>query len=1042
MGNAESANIEEMIELPVLGAAPSGVDKPRNRFWRSISELQDDPAFEDFVRDEFLAGASDTPSSTSRRQFLQLMGASMALAGLTACRKPVEAILPYARRPEEVIPGIPLNFATGMPFRGVLQGLLVESHEGRPTKVEGNPEHPVSIGASGLFEQASILDLYDPDRSRFVLRDGSRSSWNDFADFVRTYSGRRIAVLSEESSSPTLRAARASLAARYPGLKWVTYRTGGSVSESDGIVRAFGSRLRPWYRFSRAKVIVSFDGDFLSPVDRNFVSNTREYAASRKVDDASEAMSRLYVVESTFSITGGMADNRLALRSSDIGPFAAAVAAKLGLISTAGGKFAEHPYVAAIADDLREAGSAAVVLAGETQPATVHALCAAINSYLGATGQTVELLDTQPVDDTSTLPALVRDMKAGNVDALVLLGVNPVYDVPAELDFAAAMKGVRETIHLGHHVDETARIARWHIPRSHYLEAWGDGRAFDGTLSVIQPLIAPLYESRSDIELVTLLATGEQVPGYDLVREQWRGFVRGDFEKGWRKVLHDGFLPGTAFAKTTPAARPVVALPEPLVSEGDIEIVFRLDPTVLDGRFANNAWLQELPDPATKIVWDNVAVMSPATAERLGVRWTLSAGKYHVDVVEIESGGITTRLPIWVLPGHADDSISVTFGYGREISSSRPERKAIFFDLDHYTDVYGHGAISTGVGGNVGPLRSASFAWVAAPGSVNKVDDGYLIASTQDHGALPIDRRQVERRAPFQMATLEQYRANPTFARDYTPGITEEAWEDYPALWQESHPSDQPAYKDNDYYEYQWGMVIDLNSCTGCNACIVACQSENNVQVVGKEEVSRGREMHWIRLDRYFVGEPSGTDGLSMVLQPIPCMHCENAPCESVCPVAATVHSPDGTNQMIYNRCIGTRYCANNCPYKVRRFNFYNWVKTLPTSVHMAQNPNVTVRSRGVMEKCSYCVQRIREVNQQVNLEGRSIRDGEVKTACQQVCPASAITFGNIADPNSAVSRQRSSDRRYEMLAQLSVKPRTSYLGRVVNPNPALARQS
>ncbi len=1034
--------MSEMIELPVIGEALSGDDRPRARFWRSISQLQGDPAFQDFVRDEFLAGASNTPSGTSRRQFLQLMGASMALAGLTACRKPVEAILPYARRPEEVIPGIALNYATGMPFRGVLQGLLVESHEGRPTKVEGNPEHPVSRGASGLFEQASILDLYDPDRSRVVLRDGSRSTWSDFTAFVRQYSGRRVAVLAEETSSPTLRAARTSLATRFPGFRWVTYRTGGSATESEGLLRAFGRRVRPWYRFSRAKVIVSFDGDFLSPVERNFVSNTREFAASRKVDESSEAMSRLYVVESAFSVTGGMADNRLALRSSDIGAFAAAVAAKVGVIGATGGAFADHPYATAIADDLRRAGSAAVVVAGETQPASVHALCAAVNSYLGAVGETVELLETQPVEDTATLQSLVQDMKEGNVDALILLGVNPVYDAPAELDFAAAMKSVRETIHLGHHVDETARVARWHIPRSHYLEAWGDGRAFDGTLSVIQPLIAPLYESRSDIELIALLATGENTPGYDLVREQWRGFVSGDFEKSWRKVLHDGFLPGTSFAKVTPSAQRIVALPQSPIPDGDIEVVFRLDPTVLDGRFANNAWLQELPDPATKIVWDNVAVMSPATAQKLGVRWTLSTGKYHVDVVEIAAGSATTRLPIWVLPGHADDSISVTFGYGRDIASSRPERKAIFFDLDHYTDVYGHGAVASGVGGNVGRLRSASFARVATAAGVNKVDDGYLIASTQDHGALPQDRRQVERRGPFQMATLDDFRKNPTFARDHTPGVTEESWEEYPALWQENHPTGQPASKDNAYYEYQWGMVIDLNTCTGCNACVVACQSENNISVVGKEEVSRGREMHWIRLDRYFVGEPGGAGNLSMVVQPVPCMHCENAPCESVCPVAATVHSSDGTNQMIYNRCIGTRYCANNCPYKVRRFNFYNWVKTLPTSVHMAQNPNVTVRSRGVMEKCSYCVQRIRKVNQQVNLEDRSIQDGEVKTACQQACPASAIVFGNIADPNSSVSRQRQSDRRYELLAQLSVKPRTSYLGRVVNPNPALGRES
>ncbi|MBT8399645.1 MAG: 4Fe-4S dicluster domain-containing protein, partial [Rhodothermia bacterium] len=433
-------------------------------------------------------------------------------------------------------------------------------------------------------------------------------------------------------------------------------------------------------------------------------------------------------------------------------------------------------------------------------------------------------------------------------------------------------------------------------------------------------------------------------------------------------------------------------------------------------------------------------LMSPATADRLGFRWRLSEGKYHVDVIEIVANGSSVRLPIWVLPGHADDTITLYMGYGRDIASDRPERQRILFDLDHYTDVYGGGSISSGVGGNVGPLRE-SFSRITTAESVTRVDGGYLVATTQDHGALAQDRVAVERRDPVQLATLAQYRDNPTFARDAVPPLpgADESWEDYPALWQENHPTTQPAYKDNPYYEYQWGMVIDLNSCTGCGSCIVACQSENNVQVVGKEEVSHGREMHWIRMDRYFVSGPSGYDNPSMVMQPVPCMHCENAPCESVCPVAATIHSPDGTNQMIYNRCIGTRYCANNCPYKVRRFNFYNWSKTLPTSVRMAHNPDVTVRSRGVMEKCSYCIQRVRAANIQSNLEDRPIKDGEVQTACQQACPAKAITFGNINDPDSAVSIARNNSRRYELLAQLSVKPRTSYLGRVTNPNPVLS---
>jgi molybdopterin-containing oxidoreductase family iron-sulfur binding subunit len=1030
-----------MIELPVIEAAPASSEKPRERFWRSISQLSKDPAYLDFLKEEFLPGASDTPGASSRRQFLQLMGASMALAGLTACRKPVEMILPYSRKPEEIIPGIPLLYATAMPYRGVVQGLLVESREGRPVKIEGNPEHPVSQGSSGVFEQASILNLYDPDRSTTVLRDGNRSTWADFVAFARDLPGRRLAVIADESSSPTRHAIRARLAERFSGLQWVTHHATGTDPEAEGMRAAYRSAVRPRYRFSRATVIVSFEADFLSPASRNFVENSREFSLSRKVDDVDDSMSRLYCVESAYSLTGAMADHRLPIRSSDVADFALAVAALLGIPGAEGSSFVDHPHARAIAADLRRAGRAGVVLAGESQPAAVHALCAAINSQLGAVGQTVELLRLDSPQDTTTLEDLVEDIAAGRVDVLLVVGANPLYEAPAPLGLADAVNQVDEVIHLGPHVDETGQSARWHIPQSHYLEAWGDGRALDGTLSVIQPLIAPLYESRSDIELLNLLATGIDRSGYDLVREQWANQITGDVDTGWRKVLHDGFLPGTEYSSVNPS----VANPAPATSarpaEDQIEIVFRLDPTVLDGSFANNAWLQELPDPTTKIVWDNVALMSPATAERLGLTWELDKGKYFVDIAKIEVNGQSVELPVWVLPGHAENSITVNLGYGRNIASKRATRKGIFFDLDHYTDIYAHGPLANGVGRHVGHLRSAAGASIAVEASVSRADRGYLIVTTQDHGALETDLEQVERRAPVRRATIEEYRANPAFAREDEPRSPGEPWEDYPALWEPSHPSDQPATRDNPYYEYQWAMTIDLNACTGCGACIVACQSENNIQVVGKEEVGLGREMHWIRTDRYFVSGDGGDESPSMVFQPLPCQHCENAPCESVCPVAATVHSPDGTNQMIYNRCIGTRYCANNCPYKVRRFNFYNWSKTLPKSLRMAQNPEVTVRSRGVMEKCSFCIHRVRAANQQANLEDRVIRDGEVLTACQQSCPTRAITFGNMLDEESAVAGKRRSDRRYELLAELSVKPRTSYLGRVTNPNPELADQ-
>ncbi len=931
-----------------------------------------------------------------------------------------------------------------MPLRGVLSGLLAQSHEGRPTKVEGNPDHPVSRGATGVFEQASVLNLYDPDRSRSVLRDGAASTWAAFVDFCRQLAidaaGKRLVVLSEETSSPTAAALRQQLAGRFPQLRWITYRAEGDDPVRLGLQRAFGSPYRPVYHFEQAQVIVSLDADFLGPTAHNFVHATRAFADGRRLSTPQDAMSRLYVVESTYSITGGMADNRLRLRSSEVPALAAALAAKLGLgdAQGAGARFADHPFVAAMAADLQAAGSRGVVLAGETQPPEIHALCAALNDALGSAG--VTYLDTgeppaRPQADE--LADLVRDMNEGNVDALLLLGVNPVYDAPAALDFGAAMKRVGETVHLGLWVDETARAARWHLPRAHYLEAWGDGRSYDGTRSVIQPLIAPLYEeARSEIEVLGALATGLDQAGYDLVRVQWRGQIPEPFEQGWRKVLHDGFLPGTAYATAAAALQPVAPGPLPTPAADELEIVFRLDPTLLDGTFANNAWCQELPDPTTKIVWDNVALMSPQTAERLGLSIEYDAGKYYVDLIEVTLGERSVVLPVWTLPGHADDSISVTLGYGREITSNRPHRKSPFWDKDEDTDVYGRGALANGVGQNVSVLRPTASTRVALGASVRKTGETYLVVTTQEHGTLDVEARPLVR-----MATYDEYRQDPAFVQQREEPTPREPFEDYPALWENSHPAGTAAMKDNPYFRNQWGMVIDLNACTGCNACIVACNSENNVSVVGKQHVGTGREMLWLRLDRYFIShgdDEALPENPQMVLQPVPCQHCENAPCEAVCPVAATVHSPDGTNQMIYNRCIGTRYCSNNCPYKVRRFNFFNWTKTLPLEVQMAHNPNVTVRFRGVMEKCSFCIQRIRRAQQRAGLEERAVRDGEVRTACQQACPAQAIAFGDLNDPESAVVQQKQNSRNYAMLAELDVKPRVSYLGRVRNPNPSL----
>ncbi len=1025
-----------MIELPVIDSRRPNREDSESRIWRSLNDLKGDPSVREARKNEFGPNAAEAPSGASRRQFLQLMGASVALGGLTACRRPEELILPYAIDQADVIPGIPLYYASSMPFRGVHRGILVESHEGRPTKVEGNPQHPVSRGRTSPFEQASILELYDPDRSRQVRRKGAVATYNDFVAFVRQLSaggGERMVVLADESASPTRAGLRERLQQKYPQLRWITYSPEGDDAEALGMQLAFGRPLRPSYRFSEARVIVSLDADFLSPTERGMLPHTAEFAESRRLGSPEDTMSRLYVVESSYTTTGAKADHRIRLRSSDIPAFAAALAARLGVGAAAS---FDHPLLAVMAEDLRSAGAGAVMLAGDTQPPEVHALCAAVNGALGSavaayldTGE-----ETRPFMAAS-VQALAAEMLAGQVDVLLLLNVNPVYSAPGDIDFKTALQRVPVSIHTSLHYDETARVCSWHLPAAHYLEAWGDGRAFDGTVSIVQPLIAPLYpEARSDIELLHTLATGTVAPGYDLVRSRWQalGLIPGDFEEGWRKTLHDGFIPGTAYPVVA-AAPAAVAVPPPPADPNAIELVFRLDPTVLDGRFANLAWMQELPDPITKIVWDNVALMSPRTAEALGLEIEYEKGVYVVDRIRIGVEGRTIELPVWILPGHADNSITVNFGYGRDIVSFREHQAFRFWDTDHRTNVYGHGAVATGVGVSVWPLRSSTLQRVLIGINVEKADDEYELVSTQEHWSM-------EGRPIIRAASLDHFREHPHFAAEAVEPIPSGApWDEFPALWQEDHPVNEAPFKDSLYYANQWGMVIDLNTCTACQACVVACQAENNIPVVGKEQVGVGREMHWLRIDRYFMGEEEYADEPEMAFQPMLCVQCENAPCEAVCPVYATSHSPDGISEMTYNRCIGTRYCSNNCPYKVRRFNFFHWMKHYPIEASMGLNPDVTVRFRGVMEKCTFCVQRVREVQRQASIENRTLRDGEVQTACQQVCPANAITFGDIANPDSDVAAARRQPRNYAVLEELNTQPRATYLGLVRNTNPRLA---
>jgi molybdopterin-containing oxidoreductase family iron-sulfur binding subunit len=893
------------------------------------------------------------------------------------------------------------------------------------------------MGATGAFEQASVLNLYDPDRSKVVLNEGRDSSWAAFRDDVLGMPrSSRILVVASPTSSLTEAGLKADLERKFAAVDWVSYSPAGDHADLEGSQLAFGGPFRPSYEFASASIIVGLDADFLGNGASNQVANARGYAESRRVESSDDTMSRLYVAESTFTVTGGMADHRLSIRSSHVAAIARALAAELGVGGSAPTlENQEQAWVDAVAADLRANRGRSVILAGRDQPAAVHAVCALLNARLGNVGSTVRYFEPQRLElTTSDLSSAVSRMKSGNYDVVICLETNPVYSAPASIDFASALAAVGTSVHLGSHVDETAAVSTWHVPAAHYLEAWGDGRAHDGTIGVIQPLIAPLYaDAKSRIELLSALSSSGVSTGFELVQATMRDRLSGPFEDHWRKVVHDGFVEGSAarpvdVQATTQVDELLAFLSAAATSDRGLEVVVRPDGKLYDGLFSNNAWMQELPDSIHKITWDNVAVMGPETAQRLGVEVRLEEGQHFADLVTLTVDGRSVELPVWVVPGQAEGSISVTMGYGRNILSDRSPTGGPFFDLD--VDVYSEGALANGVGTNVSPLLPAGGFRIVTGVSVEKSGEDYMIASTQDHPSM-------EGRPMVRMATVDEFKANPAFAQEAVPPLEGlEPWDEYPSLWEDNHPKNQPEFTTSLYNKNQWGMAVDLNACTGCNACVVACTSENNVQVVGKESISHGREMSWIRLDRYFTGEDLQNAG--MVVQPMMCQHCENAPCESVCPVAATVHSSDGLNVMVYNRCIGTRYCANNCPYKVRRFNFFNWTKTIPTQVQMAQNPNVTVRFRGVMEKCTFCVQRIREAGITARQESRDIADGEVKTACQQACPSNAITFGNIADSESEVTRKKASPRSYELLAELSIKPRTSYLARLRNPNPAL----
>ena len=992
--------------MPPLNGVKAG-----KAYWRSLDELADTPEFQRLVAQEFPGLEGDLVDPATRRDFLKVLGASLGLAGMVSCRWPKQLIVPAAR-PEGRTPGVPQQFASALELAGAAVGVLVTSYDGRPVKIEGNPLHPASRGAASAQAQAAVLELYDPDRSRSpVRREGGREyvrTATEFAEFatahfagLRAVGGRGLVVLGEASGSPTLARLAGRLRSELPAARWVEWEPVSFDAERGGLRQAFGAALRPVLHLDAARVVVCLDADPLA-AHPDALRHARDWAKGRRAEDGE--MSRMYAAEGALTLTGAAADHRLALRTSEVGGLALLLARELARRSVAlpealrvaaanaegdGLPRAAIAFAARAAADLAAAAGRGLVVAGPRQPVEVHAAAHLINAALGATGTTVTYVaDPQPQrpPHAEALRGLAAAIAAGDVSTLVVLGGNPAVTAPADLGFAALLARVPTSIHLGLWDDETGRACAWHVPRAHVLESWGDALGWDGTVSVVQPLIEPLFGGVTPIELVARLLGDATTAPHELVRTTFAGLIGGDFEAGWARTLHDGVLAGSAApVVAVQAVTGSLAMPQALAG---LEAVFAPDASVWDGRYANNAWLQELPDPLTRICWDNAALLGPATAARLGVR--------HGDLATVAVGGRSLDIAVYVLPGVADDTVVLPLGYGRAAA----------------------GTVGNGVGFDTYRLRTTATLGFAGGATLTKTGRRHLLATTQDHHAIDeVGLREQGHRVGelVREATLDEYLRDPQV-------IAHAAHE----------PKPLPLFAELDGKgEHQWGMVIDLSACIGCNACSIACQAENNIAVVGKKQVAKGREMHWIRVDRYFRGKPETP---TVAFQPVTCQHCENAPCEQVCPVAATVHSDEGLNQMVYNRCVGTRYCSNNCPYKVRRFNFFNYFKNPSNLEKMLHNPEVTVRARGVMEKCTFCVQRIEAVKIVAKNDRRPIRDGEVVPACAQTCPTDAIVFGDLRDPASRVTKLFGHRRSYALLGELNVQPRNRFLARLTNP--------
>ena len=1036
------------------------------RYWRSLDELADTPEFRQWVENEFPAGAPEMSDAVTRRHFMKIMSASFLLAGvgLTGCRRPVSNILPFSKQPEGYLHGVPQYYATAMPTRGGAISLIVKSNDGRPTKVEGNALHPDSNGSTDRFAQASVLDVYDPDRAMHFKQAGQVVTQPAALDFLSGLSrqladknGEGLCFLLERSSSPSRARVQKLVAGRFPKAKWFVYEPVDFDIHREAATLAFGKPVKPYYRFDQAKRIVALDCDFLG-AEEDLHRLIRDFAKGRKIESPDKArgedlINRLYVVESLMTLTGINADHRLRVPPSAVLQVAAALAA--AIIPQGGGELAaalaalgkpagvDAKWISECAKDLVAHAGNCVVVAGQRQPLAVHALAQAMNAALGNIGKTV-VLHEAPVPQEATIGELARALNSGEVETLVVLGGNPVYNAPAELDWAATQRKAKLVVRMGYHEDETYAASDWSIPRLHFLESWGDARTSDGSLVPIQPLMAPLFEGLTELELLARVAGLEPNGSHEIARETFHTLTGGG-EEEWKRCLFNGFQEGSA-AKPVEgtlagaAVNGVLQAAKPAAPTDNLEVVFHAHYCVDDGRYNNNGWLQELPEPITKTAWENLILLSPKTFEKLGlVNQTAGGGTTQASLVKVALGGREVVGPAWLQPGMADGTVGLALGYGRLRS----------------------GRVGSGAGYDAYRLRTTAAAHFATGASLTPLGQLHPVATVQHHWSM-------EGRPAVREANLEQYYEHPEFAK---------------VMNLEPPPSTQPLYP-NPFDEakkhgvHQWGMTIDLNSCVGCSACVVACQSENNIPIVGKDQVGRSREMHWLRIDRYY----AGSEDPQVALQALLCQHCEAAPCESVCPVNATSHDDEGLNVMTYNRCVGTRYCSNNCPYKVRRFNFFDynkrpldmlkgpfyttplthstegqwdmlrWLKSQEYSsrpaeewelLKLAKNPDVTVRMRGVMEKCTYCTQRIQQAEIAAKVKARDsgnieVPEGTFKTACQQACPAEAIAFGNLNDPNSKVSRLKTQQRNYSLLDFLGTKPRTTYLARVRNPNPLM----